>query len=95
MARVLNELDRGCKPAQITSSFAPSPLALADRDRREALRPAKSKVTPSALQRLMKRYLAPLRRGLSLCPTPVTEYQIRLWPSEPFYRVPLSQCFRA
>ena len=41
MAKLLNELGRGCKPA-IPLSFAPSPLALADRDRREALRDQQS-----------------------------------------------------
>jgi hypothetical protein len=38
MARDLNAIERGNKPAQITSSFAPCPLAMADRDRRQALR---------------------------------------------------------
>jgi hypothetical protein len=37
MAKLLNELGRGSKPA-IPPSFTPCPLALADRDRREALR---------------------------------------------------------
>ena len=41
MAKPLNELTRDCKPA-IPLSFAPSPLALADRDRREALRDQQS-----------------------------------------------------
>ena len=40
MAKVLNELERGCKP--IPPSFVPSPMALADRDRREALRDQQS-----------------------------------------------------
>jgi hypothetical protein len=40
MAKVLNELERGCKP--LAPSFAPSPAALADRDRREALRDQQS-----------------------------------------------------
>jgi hypothetical protein len=40
MAKLLNELGRS-KPA-IPPSFAPSPLALADRDRREALRDQQS-----------------------------------------------------
>ena len=40
MAKLLNELGRG-KPA-IPPSFAPCPLALADRDRREALRDQQS-----------------------------------------------------
>jgi len=40
MAKLLNELARG-KPA-IPPSFAPCPLALADRDRREALRDQQS-----------------------------------------------------
>jgi hypothetical protein len=44
MAKVLNELESSCKPAQLklSPSFAPSPLALADRDRREALRDQQS-----------------------------------------------------
>lgn len=44
MAKVANEVERGTKPAQLTvsSSFAPSPLALAERDRREALRDQQS-----------------------------------------------------
>jgi hypothetical protein len=37
MAKLLNEFGRGSKPA-IPPSFTPCPLALADRDRREALR---------------------------------------------------------
>jgi hypothetical protein len=41
MTKPLNELTRDCKPA-IPLSFAPSPLALADRDRREALRDQQS-----------------------------------------------------
>src|SRR5262245_53164155 len=40
MAKLLNELGRG-KPA-IPPSFTPCPLALADRDRREALRDQQS-----------------------------------------------------
>jgi hypothetical protein len=40
MAKLLNELRRG-KPA-IPLNFAPSPLALADRDRREASRDQQS-----------------------------------------------------
>jgi len=40
MAKLLNELECG-KPA-IPPSFAPCPLALADRDRREALRDQQS-----------------------------------------------------
>jgi hypothetical protein len=40
MAKLLNELGRG-KPA-IPPSLAPCPLALADRDRREALRDQQS-----------------------------------------------------
>jgi hypothetical protein len=40
MAKVLNELERGCKP--LSWSFAPSPVALADRDRREGLRDQQS-----------------------------------------------------
>jgi hypothetical protein len=44
MAKVLNEFERGCKPAQrtLSPSLAPCPLALADRDRREALRDQQS-----------------------------------------------------
>jgi hypothetical protein len=38
MASDLNAIERGNKPAKTTSSFAPCPLAMADRDRREALR---------------------------------------------------------
>jgi hypothetical protein len=38
MAGDLNAIERGNNVAQITSSFAPCPLAMADRDRREALR---------------------------------------------------------
>jgi hypothetical protein len=41
MAKLLNELGRGSKPA-IPPSFTPCPLALADRDRREALRDQQS-----------------------------------------------------
>jgi hypothetical protein len=37
MAKLLDELGRGSKAA-IPPSFVPCPLALADRDRREALR---------------------------------------------------------
>jgi hypothetical protein len=44
MAKLLSEHARGDKPAHVTvsPSFAPSPLALADRDRREALRDQQS-----------------------------------------------------
>jgi hypothetical protein len=41
LAKLLNELGRGGKPA-IPPSFTPCPLALADRDRREALRDQQS-----------------------------------------------------
>src|SRR5262249_20965875 len=41
MAKLLNELGRGSKPA-IPPSFTPCPLALAERDRREALRDQQS-----------------------------------------------------
>jgi hypothetical protein len=41
MAKLLDELGRGSKPA-IPPSFSPCPLALADRDRREALRDQQS-----------------------------------------------------
>jgi hypothetical protein len=41
MAKLQNELGRGGKPT-IPPSFAPCPLALADRDRREALRDKQS-----------------------------------------------------
>jgi hypothetical protein len=41
MAKLQNELGRGCKPT-IPPSLAPCPLALADRDRREALRDKQS-----------------------------------------------------
>jgi hypothetical protein len=41
MAKLLNELGRGSKAA-IPPSFAPCPLALADRNRREALRDQQS-----------------------------------------------------
>jgi hypothetical protein len=41
MAKHLNEIGRGFKPA-IPPSFVPCPLALADRDRREALRDQQS-----------------------------------------------------
>jgi hypothetical protein len=41
MAKLLNELGRGSKAA-IPPSFVPCPLALADRDRREALRDQQS-----------------------------------------------------
>jgi hypothetical protein len=41
MAKLLNEFGRGSKPA-IPPSFTPCPLALADRDRREALRDQQS-----------------------------------------------------
>jgi hypothetical protein len=41
MAKLLNELGRGSKPA-IPPSFTPCPLAVADRDRREALRDQQS-----------------------------------------------------
>jgi hypothetical protein len=41
MAKLLDELGRGSKPA-IPQSFTPCPLALADRDRREALRDQQS-----------------------------------------------------
>jgi hypothetical protein len=52
MAKVLSELERGCKPAQRTlaPSFAPSPAALADRDRREVLRDQQS-LTGGVLRR--------------------------------------------
>jgi hypothetical protein len=48
MAKVLSEFERGYKPAQLTlsRSFAPCPLALADRDRREALRDQQSLTAP-------------------------------------------------
>jgi hypothetical protein len=44
MAKLLNIHARGDKPAQVTisPSFAPSPLAIAERDRREALRDQQS-----------------------------------------------------
>jgi hypothetical protein len=44
MAKLLSVHARGDKPAQVTvpPSFAPSPLALAERDRREALRDQQS-----------------------------------------------------
>jgi hypothetical protein len=44
MAKLLSVHARGDKPAPVTvpPSFAPSPLALADRDRREALRDQQS-----------------------------------------------------
>jgi hypothetical protein len=44
MAKLLNIHPRGDKLAQVTvsPSFAPSPLALAERDRREALRDQQS-----------------------------------------------------
>ena len=44
MAKLLNIHARGDKLAQVTipPSFAPSPLALAERDRREALRDQQS-----------------------------------------------------
>ena len=41
MAKLLDELGRSSKPA-IPPSFSPCPLALADRDRREALRDQQS-----------------------------------------------------
>lgn len=41
MAKLMNELGRGCKPA-IPPSFEPCPVALADRERREALRDQQS-----------------------------------------------------
>ena len=41
MAKLINEFGRGSKPA-IPPSFTPCPLALAERDRREALRDQQS-----------------------------------------------------
>jgi hypothetical protein len=41
MAKLINEFGRGSKPA-IPLTFAPCPLALAERDRREALRDQQS-----------------------------------------------------